>query len=162
MAGLLLCSHIFCNIFRASRHPCQLAHQLQWVVRQHLLAKTACWGIWSLWTDSLGLSQLVSSLPKWPGYKSVSVLSTLTCMHTHTNIFLIGSCQAGRLFLITWFIITAPADIKQPTWRIACSSTIFTYVSMRKDKTTKCKDSKTQDAERQTQSAAWREGAQVI
>lgn len=95
---------------------------------------------------------------------STCLLSAITNMHTHT-IFLIGSWQEGRLVLITWLIITAAADIKWPTWRIACSSATSTYVSRKKDKITKCKDSKKQYAESLTldqKSAACREGAQVI
>lgn len=96
--------------------------------------------------------------PRWSGYKYMSVLSTITHVHTHTNIFLIGSWQAGRLFLITWLIVTASDDIKWPN--MEDSTFTFTYISTRKDKITKCKDSKTQDAESLTldqNGAAWRE-----
>lgn len=129
--------------------PVQAGIHMSWLSRwlAALIGKSCLSGIWSHWADSLELSELMNSHSKaaWPWIHACSFY-TYTHVHSHQH-FLNRQLTGGQIVLITQLIITAPSDTKQPGWRVACWSTTFTYVSRRKDKTTKCKDSKMQCAD---------------
>ena len=54
-----------------------------------------CWGIWRLWTDSLGLWQLMSSLPK-AAWLQAHGCSLYNYTHAHSHQHLLNRQLTGR------------------------------------------------------------------